>query len=479
MDAKTRITRSALTRLFRLVPVDTAHVATFGGQGVEAGIWLEFGVSPENGWLVERSKKEQKKLMDRYPFQISCSNLQRFPNVFREKRGADAGLDFFHWDLSGTVDCVSRELPVILPLLIQGKGKLLAVTYADSRANASLKEQETLKKVGQRVFGEAVFSLLLESLTELYRHEPLDGVTENFVTSEALREQRSRNTALREIGALLHLLFACASIPGIVPKSSLQTPIEALHGFFDKKIGLRQFLRVLQRTYLPVRLEAVEKSVYVSRYSATPKRMRHFLFRIVGRERGDVLLTEFAPEFAKLLMAMACRYVHDETDTLFTREGQKEMTHEASRVTAATDAQAPVGVADASPTRQAEIDALMQAIHPIANPIGGDFLKSIQRLEVLARTPEMAPHPILQQIRDLLDQADESAQKKCDRPPGSRNKKGTASPTKKRLPLGPPLLLGSAGFSFAESFGLRYTYPDPYASLYHPCHWQTPERLAA
>ncbi len=410
MHPKITIARGTLTHLLNLVSVDEAQVATFGGQGIEADVWTEVGIKPENGWLIERSKKAQKALMDRHPFQISCSNLSRFPNGFHEKRGTDAGLDLFHWDLSGTVDGASRELPSILPLLIQGKGKLLGVTYADSRGNASLTEHEMMKKVGQRVFGEATFDLLLQSLVDLYRCEPIDGTDESFVTSAASREKRSQNTALREIGALLHLLFACASIPRSETHSSLQTPIEALHDVICKKIDLRQFMRVLKRTRLSVNLELVEKFVYISKYSQYAKRMRHFLFRLVSREQSDALLTELAPGFASLLMTRTCRYLHGETDVMFTRDDRKEEEEMDRTPRTQAESDAPASESESTATRsnkrETEVVKLMEVIGPVATAIGGNFLKSITRLEELARLPETIRPAVLDQIRELLDRAD-------------------------------------------------------------------------
>lgn len=412
MEAKTRIANHTLAHLFTLVPADAAHVATFGGQGIEAEAWSEAGILRTNGWLIERSKRRHRQLMDRYPYQISCSNLSRFPNAFRENRGEDAGLDLFHWDLSGTVESASRTLPAILPLIMKGKGNLLAVTCADSRMNTSLKEPVLIKKVGRAVFGEAVFDGLHEHLCELYRNEPCDGPLESFVTSAALREQRSQNTALRELGALLHLLFACASIPGTETSISLPTPIEALHELFEKKIKLRQFRRVLTRTRLPVTLKLIERAVYISRYAGNPMRMRHFLFRLISCEQGDTGILDAAAAFAAHLMTLPCRYIHDETDVLFkpTEKETVQMTHDTQgnlpTLASSQDHQAePVtAVAAMEHDRKAEIDSLTQEIYRIAQPIGGTFLASIQRLEQLARKPVLMQNPLIARLRALLDE---------------------------------------------------------------------------
>lgn len=417
---KAAIARGVLKTLFGTVPAHEARVATFGGLGVEAGIWTELGIQPDNGWLIERSKKAQRSLMDMHPFQIYCSNLSRFPQAIREKRGNDAGLDLFHWDLSGTVDSVSKELPPVLPLLVQGDGRLLGVTYADSRFNSSLKEHEITTKVAQRVFGEKTFALLFEKLVALYRQEPVDE-TDSFITSPALREKRSQNTALREIGALLHLLFACASMPGTLTiSSSFQTPIEALHQLVSKKIELRQFWRVLGRTRLSLEFELVERVVYISRYSDFSTRMRFFLFRLSRREGESPLLTELGPTLAKQFTLSPCRYLHGNIDISLSQTQETQTMDTSARTPQAVPhavSPAPAGL-ETSPTetrplgsdatsRHAEVDAIMTYLGPMLALINPDFARHVRALEVLARAPEIirSGEDVLLQIRELIDRA--------------------------------------------------------------------------
>lgn len=405
---KAAIARGVLETLFLRVPAHEARVATFGGQGVEAGVWKELGIQPENGWLIERNKKAQRRLMQ-FPFQIHCSNLSRFPSGIREKRGTGAGLDLFHWDLSGTVESASKELPPILPLLLQGTEGLLGVTYADSRFNTSLKEHETMKKVAQRIFGEDAFTQLYVQLVALYQQEPVEE-TDTFVTSAALREKRSQNTALREIGALLHLLFACASLPGtLTVSSSYQTPIEALHQLLSKQIELRQFWRVLSRTRLSLQIELVQRAVYISRYSDFSKRMRFFLFRLSRREGESALLTKLAPALAKQFLLSPCRYLHGETDLFLTQHKEKKM--ERTPLTGSTaetpTLEHPLSSAPQEPrvtSRAAQVDAIMADINPMLAFLSPDFARHVQALSALAREPVtiMSEPPVLQQIRKLL-----------------------------------------------------------------------------
>ena len=139
-------------------------------------------------------------------------------------------------------------------------------------------------------------------------------------------------------------------------------------------------------------------------------RMRHFLFRLTSCERGDMSLTEFAPAFAEVLKTLPCRYIHDETDVLFTpaKKDIEHMTNDSQghlpTLANSQDHHEPVtAVAAMEQDRNAEIDGLMQEIGRIAQPIGGAFLASIQRLELLARKPVLVQNPLIARMRALLD----------------------------------------------------------------------------
>ena len=171
-----------------------AVIATLGGWGLEATLWQELGVQKDNGWLIERSIPLRKQLIRGFPFH-HVNQLKTFPRIFRSVKGDGVGVDFFHVDLCGTLEASYELIREVLPLVLAGTGKCLAVTVADQRRNLSHENFKPVFIEGKKLFGKMVAE-------ELLRHLKSEGME----LATHLREGVSSDgIARREYGFLVHL----------------------------------------------------------------------------------------------------------------------------------------------------------------------------------------------------------------------------------------------------------------------------------
>lgn len=209
-----------------------AVLATLGGYGIEAELWQNAGVQPENGWLIENGRKLSSKLIKGFNFR-NCGNLETFPDLFSGAKGKSAGVDGFHLDLCGTIEPKLNELANILPLVRRGIGHCLAVTVADARKNLTLEHFPEADKELQKVLGKKHDEFLENLLCE-----------QNLLAEKPGATFDPENGEKREAGFFLTFVNALSKIKG-------------------SKVFLPDFL---------------ERYVYVSRYGKKPFRMRTYLF---------------------------------------------------------------------------------------------------------------------------------------------------------------------------------------------------------
>ncbi|MDO8492412.1 MAG: hypothetical protein Q7S34_02120 [bacterium] len=179
---KERIVRFLLAYLEGFVELPKAVLATLGGDGLEALIWQSLGVSPDNGWLIERATKKGARLIAKFPYRNS-SRLSDFASTFKTHRGDEASVDLFHLDLCGTIEPEIEGLTGIVPLVAESSGKCLAITVADQRRNRSLLEWDKVWQKGKNLLGgeetEDFFSALTAQGNKLSVRANKEGINGN------------------------------------------------------------------------------------------------------------------------------------------------------------------------------------------------------------------------------------------------------------------------------------------------------------
>ena len=136
-ELKSQVLRLFLQFVQKHVPLSEAVIASLGGEGREAAIWQEHGIPDSNGWLIERNRKRSANLISQLPYRYT-SSLASFSRVFRSVAGSSRGVDAFHLDLCGTIEPNIDIARRIIPLVVQSRGRCLAITVADARRNASV-----------------------------------------------------------------------------------------------------------------------------------------------------------------------------------------------------------------------------------------------------------------------------------------------------------------------------------------------------
>jgi hypothetical protein len=289
MDNKEFVLRYLLEQVGALVPLQKAVVATLGGEGREARLWMELDIPASHGWLIERSPKRSRRLLnERVPYEQLQGSLHRFPDLLRAQHGKKAAIDYFHWDLCGTIEPNIKELTLVLPFLEQGRGRLLGITVADMRRNLSLESASEMKTVGSLLFQDA-WEAVWEHLMDLHRQER---------TFRSDSESNPENASIRELGCFVYLLFA-------LTKSPVQA-IDHFRAFLEGQIGPSALLDYLRSQDVFLTIKPLVRIMYHS--SASGFRMRTYLFRLQDRKTGCSFF-EAARELAEHIQRCAYHLV--------------------------------------------------------------------------------------------------------------------------------------------------------------------------
>ncbi|MEK7115977.1 MAG: hypothetical protein AAB879_01120 [Patescibacteria group bacterium] len=264
---KQTVIQMLISMLSSYVLLGDARVATLGGEGIEAEIWETYGIQPNHAWLVDRSPHRMKNLIRTHAgFRHFQGQLSKFGEILdgQHRSRGGAGLDFFHWDLCGTVEPVIDDIVQILPFIARGKGMCLAVTVADARRNLSLEHSEKVMKDAEAIFG-LMHRKLFVNFLRLHR-------TSIQIQPDSCADPQ--NVAVREIGFALSMFSAL---------------IRANNG---NGIAI-----------LPDRLE---RFLYRSRKF----RMRTYVFHF-ARSTAHHSQADVAAAFLKLMMNASCSWVMD------------------------------------------------------------------------------------------------------------------------------------------------------------------------
>ena len=194
-----------LNRIYALLStsmdIGHAQVATLGGEGLEADLWGEVGIQKSGGWLVDLSPGRIKNLLKQFQgYRIHQGQLSGFPDIF--VGSTRFGLDLFHLDVCGTIDRFTDELVQILPLLMKGKAKILAITVSDARLSRAVLDPEALKREVRQLFGAKNADHLLKNLELLHDNLSSQVVTKADPTQALLRELATMVVVFRGIAGL-------------------------------------------------------------------------------------------------------------------------------------------------------------------------------------------------------------------------------------------------------------------------------------
>lgn len=187
--------RLYLELLLSFIPPQDAVVATLGGKGLEAKVWLELGI--REGWLVERKRALSRALIQSLPFH-HCSNLEALPSVMEAVFGARAPyIDFLHLDLCGVLETKEsiRIYGPLLPLVLASRARCLAVTVADQRRNLTLEHFDAVLTRANDLLGS---DFVQHVLAHLHAEQEL-------VADQGFGAPDTRKAALREFGTLFRL----------------------------------------------------------------------------------------------------------------------------------------------------------------------------------------------------------------------------------------------------------------------------------
>jgi hypothetical protein len=297
MTAKRIVLHRLISVLSQHVSPGDAFAATLGGKGIEADCWKAAGLRPERSWLVERNARAAGILRRSHTEYRHVRELSQLPTQLQRIHGSRAHLDLLHVDLCGTVEPNVTEFTGALPLLMRGKGRILAVTMADQRRNRSTSESVFIRRVCAHIFGS--------------QWEPLWSHLMGIHAQEAQMREHSttdpEKVAVREVGALLHLLLAFSAVRKNGKRFDARTaryPLTHFLGF--RKSGERRLLKLMERGTLVMLPERIERFVYWN--SDSGFRMRTFLFRLALLP-GPISMREGAERLAELFIRSSHTYV--------------------------------------------------------------------------------------------------------------------------------------------------------------------------
>lgn len=263
---KETVIRWMLGRTLTVVSPSTAQVATLGGEGLEAAVWKELGIAPENGWLIDMSPRAIKRLARVHGetgYQLSQKHFGRFAKQHAETRGLDTGLDFLHVDLCGTVERVIAELPTAIGLVAKSRARMLALTTSDKRRHPATDEPNGVRKLVKTIFDEPAAKQLIVSVHE--SHAAYEDVCASG--------RRADLSTWRELSSVLCLFLSqiLDSEGGLAPSQRYQTL---------QRLWLQASSRKTE-IYAP---DSMERAIFPSRGFS----MRSYLFRL-SSQKVDLL----------------------------------------------------------------------------------------------------------------------------------------------------------------------------------------------
>ncbi|MDF1497716.1 MAG: hypothetical protein P1P90_06745 [Patescibacteria group bacterium] len=258
---KTFVINHLLDLVGSYISLNDATMLLLGGYGDELKICLSRECSPEKIHIVEKSPGRMRKIL-RGDFGAVCfaGNVNHAHEMFAAMYGSKASIDYLHLDLCGALDPVEHALYSLMKLSVKSRGKCIAITTADQRANRANSDPDKIHKQSQELF-DPYAENIWNSLIDLH----------TFVRATWNGTEADPNkVALRELSIYNHVALTCG-------------------------LGNSQVFA------WPDRLERVI-------FSSGGFRMRTYFFHIDGNERG-MQQKQAREYFAELIHKAPCYYL--------------------------------------------------------------------------------------------------------------------------------------------------------------------------
>ncbi len=288
-ETKLRVLTAFLTFARRYTGAGKGIFVTMGGEGIEARLWKKAGIPPRHGYLIERGRSSGQALLREYGYCLS-NDLASFARTLTAIHGAGSRIDSLHLDLCGTLECKVTAVQPLVPLVVNSEGRCLAITVSDQRGNRALAHEQKLLSEASRVLGESKAQTLMDHFMQQQMQVPTNATLPAF-----LRQADPRKGALRELSLFLTML--------------------SLLGGENETV-----------TALP---DAMERYLYVSRWSHTPFRMRSYFFHLATLE--GVGMPSAALALKERWVASPLQYIGSATELLIpgeTPSSQEELMYE-------------------------------------------------------------------------------------------------------------------------------------------------------
>lgn len=363
-DTKVQVLEALLAFVSRYRPLDQCVVATLGGRGLEAELWLKAGIAGSNGFLIERGRNSSRALLRRnFPYRHT-DRLGQFARKLRTLKGQRASLDLLHVDLCGTMEPKLDDVKSLIPLVARSRAQCLAVTVADMRRNLTLETPlpDVKLRAGRylvpQTAAEGFFNELLLQQKELPTTIDLPAF---FHSADPAKG------AARELGVFASVMEALNPRPGrtmVVP-------------------------------------DAIERYVFISRWSGRPFRMRSYFFHL-KRTRNNLIQLLAAENVWR--SSRLCFLKNGETTVIAAadRPRSTEVSNFAYMVTsyAAKSPQPDIQPAGEEPT-MIEAETKYEHLRKLAEAAGGKALTDFKELAARNRGLEMAFSAVAQVMQGL------------------------------------------------------------------------------
>lgn len=320
-NLKEQTIRLFLSFVSRFIPLKEAKFATLGGRGLEAKIWKDFGIPPENGWLIERGHETGQKLIVNHCYKTQ-NQLGTFSKILAGYDNSCRFIDAFHLDLCGTLSNQAMvDFAPVLPVILKSNGRCLAITVADARRNLILEQWPSFQKRAKKLFGkqtEDIYSRLRIKQQSIPVNKNISSFIKPFDVEKATR---------REFGLL---------------------------------VELTELLKVCGLSWIPVE---IKRYVYVSRYKNRPFRMRTYFFHFQDKNYKNPQMV-FANAWAnsELFFANTAQFQKIEAfiGTILTPEREENMS--LTMIDLSGHVAVPKDELDRLIAKSQQLDAIMQAL---------------------------------------------------------------------------------------------------------------------
>lgn len=297
--AKMMVLNFYLDFVARYVALSEAYIASLGGNGYEMQSWKERGVQPLRGWMVERKKHDNRKLIRSFPYRL-CNSLRHLAGTVAATQ-ENSRIDAFHLDLCGTFAPSTADFAPVLTLLGRKAsiGRCFAVTVAEERRNLDLENHRAIRERADVLFGAAA----LRRFEEHIRQEHA------IVGSDA--------GVKREIGVLLHVAELLQGINRFPAPDHMERVAYLSDMISEKSFHMRMYLfhlgtEVVSKKERPRRL--------LDLWSASPLwEYGDEQFRRVMLPQGEKKMPVDYPNLCALVAAVSDSEAANEFDRLLKR----------------------------------------------------------------------------------------------------------------------------------------------------------------